>query len=806
MFANYLKLAWRNIWKSKGTFAINVIGLAVAVCVALLLSVTAYFQFSFNNFHKELGSLYQIYHEENEVNGPNAKSNLPVPLQDEMKREFPEVLMSTRYIGGGASYRYGTTTGSMGIRFVDPDFLDMFTFPIISGSKRPLDQPGNIVFSDKAALKWLGSADVVGKQVSIKFGDKWDNFTIAAVVQAAPANSDLDFGALMRFEHLPAYEQHKSIWDHYNTEMFVKLSDKATIAGFEKHSQSIVNKYYQDNVARIKRDGGKPNADGYLKKFSLIPVRDMHFISISASGGDVKKALPYMLIVIAAFVLFIACINFINLSVARAFGRAKEVGMRKMMGAVRFQLVLQLWGEALMICLVALIVGGIITYLVIPSYSAWLHTSVNMAMIFRPEMLLGIIAAFLVMTIVAGVYPALVMTRIDTVQALKGSVKPGRKQPVRNSLIVVQFAFSSLLICCTLVALQQISYLRSKPLGYNKQQVISLPLAGGDIHRGQLINLLRDRLSGEPGILSFSAADNNLGLGLDRSSMTSSVTFDYKEREINTNLLTVDYDYTQTIGIQLVAGRDFDRRLASDSTAIVINEEMAKRLGGNNVLNQFIKFDDEGDQHQVIGIMKNYHFQSLAKKIDAITLRLDPTRVDYAYGYIKVSPNDLPASLGRVEKVWSQIQPGVEFKGSFLDENVDRMYNEEKRTSQLLVAGAIVTIIISCMGLFAMAILSIAQRTKEIGIRKVLGSSISAIVVLLYRDFLKLVVIAIFIAVPLAWYGMGAWLNSFAYNVGLQWWVFAVAGLCAVIVALVTVSVQSIRAALANPVKSLRSE
>ncbi|WP_295126747.1 ABC transporter permease [uncultured Chitinophaga sp.] len=805
MIRNYFKLAWRNIWKSKGTSTINVTGLAVAVAAALLLAVTAHFQLSFNNFHENGASIYQVFELENKAEGATPKSNMPMPLQDVIKQDMPEVELSTRFLGGGAHYRFGAKNGSMGIRFVDPDFFRIFSFPIIAGSKTPLDERSNIVISEKSAVKWFGTKDVVGKQVSLKLGDTWNSYTISALIQDAPMNSDLTFGALMLIENHPSYASNKDVWTNYSTEIFVKLADNATTEGLEKHSQAVVNKYYADDLVKLKRDGAKPDADGYIKKFGGIPLSDIHFNNVSGTGGDIKRTVPYLLLLIAGFVLFIACINFINLSVARAFNRAKEIGMRKTMGALRLQLIVQLWGEAVLICLIALALGIGLTAVLMKGYNAWLRVPLTMSMIIQPTILLSIFLVFVVMTLVAGVYPALVMTRINTVQALKGSVKPGRKQYVRNSLIVVQFAFSALLICCTLVAWQQTNYLRSKPLGFNKEQVISMPLAG-EMGRDVLMGLLRNKLAAQPGILGVTGADNNMGLGRDGSSMNSVISFDYNDREVYTHWLCVDYDYLQTLGIQLVAGRDFSREMASDSTAIVINETMAKQLGDKDLVNKFIKFDEDGEQHQVIGIMKDFNFKSLNRKIEPLSLNMTEGARNVSYAFVKVQPNDLPASMARVEKAWAEILPGAEFRGSFLDENVNRQYNEEKRMTQLFVAGAIITIIISCMGLFAIAIMAITQRTKEIGIRKVLGSSVAAIVVLLFRDFLKLVIVAIVIATPLAWYAMGQWLNGFAYNVGLQWWVFVLAGLSAIIIALFTVSIQSVKAALANPVKSLRSE
>ena len=402
-----------------------------------------------------------------------------------------------------------------------------------------------------------------------------------------------------------------------------------------------------------------------------------------------------------------------------------------------------------------------------------------------------------------GGYPALLLSRLGTIQSLKGKLESSGNNRLRNALMVLQFGIAILLISGTLVLWGQVDYMRNKDLGFNKEQVLSFPIDGKK-NSYEAVQLLRDELAGNPDILGITASDNNLGRGRDGSQSTSVWGFDYKGRGVRTNRLSVDYDYLQTLGLELVQGRTFDKNYPNDTQTVVINESMAKELGEEDPLSARIAVNDSVT-YAVIGVVKDYHFQDLSRAIEPLTFFLDRDSGLY-YGYVKVAPTNMARSFEAVERAWKKIEPNAEFLGSFLDENVDRTFTREKMMATMITSGSIIAIALSCIGLFAMSLLIVTQRTKEIGVRKVLGASVSSITVLLTKDFLKLVLISFLIASPIAWWFLNQWLENYAYKVDLGIWFFVVAGLLAMIIALLTVGSRTIKAAMQNPVKSLRTE
>jgi ABC-type antimicrobial peptide transport system permease subunit len=409
-----------------------------------------------------------------------------------------------------------------------------------------------------------------------------------------------------------------------------------------------------------------------------------------------------------------------------------------------------------------------------------------------------------VITLLAGGYPAWLMSRLKVVEVLKGKVSFKQSNRLRNSLIVVQFSIATLLIICTIASWQQIDYLRSKPLGYNRTQIISIPVEG-EIDPTRVLEIVREKLSSYPSVESITGIYDNLGRGLDGSTRTSKVGFDYKNKGIKSNWMGVSYDFVKTLDLNVVDGRDFSKDLLTDSNAVVINEAMAMQLGEKTAIGAQLPVDENGPPMTVIGVVKNFHFESLHQDIEPLTLVLSK---DFPIHYIlvKAKANALPQTMDLLKDTWKTILPTAEFKGSFTDENIDRQYRREEKLGQIFVSGGIIAIVLSCMGLLAMVILIVTQRTKEIGIRKVLGASIGSIVSMLSKDFLKLVALSIIIAFPIAWLAMSKWLENYAYRIELAWWVFVIAGLLATIIAFATISIQTIRAAISNPVKSLRSE
>jgi len=451
----------------------------------------------------------------------------------------------------------------------------------------------------------------------------------------------------------------------------------------------------------------------------------------------------------------------------------------------------------------ALLVGVGLAYWLLPYYQAIFYPGISMRVLGSPLFLAYLVLGFLFITLLAGGYPAWVVSAFNTVQTVKGKLATGKSNALRNTLMVVQFVLSSLLIICTFIAWQQLQYLRNKPLGFNKEEIISIPISP-TLESEKAIQLMRTKLAQQPQVISITAADINMGKGRDGSLQTSIMGFDYKDKIIRTHWQLVDYDYLKTFGLQLVEGRDFSREYGTDSLALIINETMAKQLGEGSAVGALLPVEEDKN-YTVIGVVKDFHFKSLHQEVAPLTLSLNHVW-PLQYIFVRVQPTALASAMEMVTKAYKEIDPRSMFEASYLDENTDRQYERETKLSKIFVSGAVLTILISCMGLFAIVLLVIVQRTREIGIRKVLGASVPHIVALVSKDFIRLVALAIIIASPLAWYIMNQWLKDFAYRITIEWWVFVLAGLVAIFIAFITLSFQSVKAALKNPVKSLRTE
>ena len=553
----------------------------------------------------------------------------------------------------------------------------------------------------------------------------------------------------------------------------------------------------------MKRDGAIADADGRFRQLGLLPLEDVHFASLRKGYAEISHAVPYVILGVAFLILLIACVNFINMSIAKSSQRLREIGMRKTLGAQKKHLFFQFWSESLFVFLASVGIGILFSALLIDNFKTMFRTGISMDMLTSPSVILASLAAVFLITLLVGGYPALLLSRLGTIQSLKGKLENSGGNLVRNTLMIVQFGIAILLISGTLVLWGQVGFMRNKDLGFDKEQVLSFPLDGKK-NSYEAVRLLRDELAGNPDILSVTASDNNLGRGKDGSRSTSVWGVDYKGRGIRTNALVVDYDYLETLGLELVEGRRFSKNYASDTRSVVINESMAEQLGEADPLNAYFPVSDSL-KYPVIGVVKDYNFQDVSKAIEPLTIFLDRD-AGLSYAFIKVASTNMADSFGAVETAWKRIEPNAEFLGSFLDENIDNTFQREKMMATMITSGSIIAIALSCIGLFAMSLLIVAQRTKEIGVRKVLGASVSSITVLLTKDFLKLVAIAFLIATPIAWYFLKEWLQNYAYKIDLGIWFFVASGFLAMAIAILTVGSKTMKAAMQNPIKSLRTE
>ncbi|WP_310588374.1 FtsX-like permease family protein [Larkinella terrae] len=810
MLRNYLKIAFRNLWKSKGYAAINVVGLSVAFCVCVFLFFTSYLQLTYDSMHQDGDRIYQTYIFSNNPDKATRNGQMPMPFTPALKADYPELEAATRIASGRKSLveAKGKYFDKMLLQ-TDPDFLKIFSFPLIRGNRDiALRDLSSIVLSENMAMTIFGTENPMGKTVLVGRDADQKQYVVTGVIGDPPYNnSSIQYDALIRIESLPGYQAGKDNWDAYFYTTYVKLPPQIDQATFENRLKPFAQKYFPRALEELKKKKAQPDQRGDMLAVRLQKLANVHFDREISNGRGAPIAIVYTLLGMAFFILLIACINFINLSIARSFTRAREVGVRKSLGALKNQLFAQIWGESTVLCLIGFLVGLLLTYLLMPQFNATFGGRLKLEYMFKPGFLGMIAGVFALVTLIAGGYPAWQMAKFNAVEVLKGKLSMKRPGILRNSLIVTQFAMSCLLACCTIIAAQQVDYLRTRPLGFEKEQVISIPV-GNQVDGRQVLGRLRNKLANDPSVLAVTGTSVNIGKGKDRVSSRTSVGFKYKGKDVSSDQLLVDYDYLKTLNIKPLAGRDFSRSYSTDSIKrVIITESMAKMLGEPNPVGLFL--GDDGDstntKSEIIGVIPDFHLYSLADNKQPITLHISHSETIH-YIFVRVTPQSLAGSIEKLKTVWQEVAPQSEFIGSFMDENVDAWYQNEEQMAKICSLASGIAILLSCLGLFAVAMMVIEQRTKEIGIRKVMGASIPNIIVVLSRDFVKLVLIALLIALPIAWFLMNTWLDNYLVRIQISFWVFIGVSLSAVLIALATVSFQTIKAALVNPVKSLRSE
>ncbi len=806
MIRNYFKIAIRSLWKNRTFTALNIVGLTAAFGVAILLAMFAIFQLSYDRFHEQEEYLYQVYSEDSTLDGLEANSSKSEPFAAALRDEITGVERITRYNGSGLLLSHRDKQLRMNGAYVDPDFFDMFSFPIIKGdAQNPITSESSIAITEQAAKRIFGEENPIGQSVTILRDEEEVPFIVTAILKDFPDTSSMGFDVVLNFKSQPwhAYARTIGHWDMENHQVYMQLSREITPAQFEKGTTSFTQLHYKNEIDNAKRDGVQPNGNGAYRQIKLLSLADIRFANFNQGTVTVNRTMPYLVLGIAILIVFIACVNFINMSIAKSAQRLREIGMRKTLGAAKGQLFFQFWGESILVFLVSIGFGVLTAFLLLQPFQTLFRTRASFVTLLSPTVLFGLILSVLVITLISGGYPALLMSRLGTVQSLKGKLENSGKNHLRNSLMVLQFGIAIVLISGTLVLWDQVEFMRTKDLGFNKDQVIAFPL-NGKRNDQQALQLLRDALEDKTNIVNITASNNILGLGKDGSSSTSVLGFDYKGRGVETHMLVVDVDYIKTLDLDLVEGRSFRKNLASDSLSVIINESMAKQLKEEEVLNSKIILNDSVT-FSVVGVIKDFNFQELDRNIEPMSLFALPNW-NLRNVYVKVAPQDLQQAYDDVKAAWASIEPNAEFQGSFLNENIDRTLRNERTMTTMIGSGSILAIFLSCIGLFAMSLLIVAQRRKEIGVRKIVGASVSTITVLLTKDFLKLVAIAFLIATPISWWAMSEWLQNYVYRIDLSIWIFLTAGGIAVLIAMMTIAGKTISAATSNPVKSLRTE
>ena len=792
MFWNYIKIAWRNIKRYKGYSFINIFGLSLGLACCILILLWVQDELNYDRFHTNADDLYRVVTEFHKTEPVTHYWPVCAPLAPALKEEYPEIVKATRFtrLRRGQLIKFAEKKFlEPRICLTDPDFFSMFTFPFLEGDPQTaLSNPNSIVLLETVSAKYFGDENPIGKVLNIN--NEYD-FTVTGVMKEIPENSTLQFDFLVPFVRIEDFEQAWAVLDNWT------LSGFATYIQLEKMASSEV---LENKIAYYLKKHVPESEDViYLQSFNDIHLYSSHIRFGIEGQGDIAYVFIFSLV--ALFVLIIASINFMNLATARSANRAKEVGLRKVVGAKRAQLIRQFFCESVGMAFFSLILAVGLVELFLPVFANLSGKTLVLDFSSHIHILLAIIIMTLITGFLSGTYPALFLSSLRPVKVLKGTLKTeGRGLLFRRVLVVSQFSLSILLIICTIVVSRQIGYMQNKKLGFDREHVVYLPIRE-DL--AEKYETLKTELVNKAGIMNVAASSSLPTSGVILT--TDKVSWEGKNPEDNVVLevTSTGYDFIETFDMEMVEGRSFSKEFVTDEEeAVVINETAKKIIGMEEPVGKQLIFGDSATT--IIGVVRDYHFKSLHSEIEPLLMAIVPSL--YRYVFIKLDAGDIPGRIANIKRTWNTFFPETPFEYHFLDEAYDKLYRTEQRMGTLFNYFTVLAILISCLGLFGLASFMAEKRTKEIGIRKVLGASLSGIVLLLNKQFTKWVLIANLVSWPIAYYAMSKWLQGFAYRINLGLGTFALAAMIALAIAAITVSYQSIKAALTNPADSLRYE
>lgn len=806
MLRNFFKIAWRNLVRNRVFSAINIVGLAIGLATCLLISLFVLDELSYDRFHSKADRIVRVVFRGTVQGGKMNEAHVMPSVARTLKADYPEVQDATRLrVGGMPRFVVGEKMfNEERMAFVDSNFFQVFTFPLVQGDpKTALTQPNTVVLTQSTALKLFGREDVLGRMIQVKESDK--PLTVTGVMEGIPTNAHFHFDLFTSMASFP--EGQSTSWMTSEFFTYLVLPEGYNYKQLEAKLPQVVEKYMGPQIEKafgmnytLFRQKGND-----LGLF-LQPLTDIHLYSDSSYQLEPSGNIQYVYLfgAVAVFVLLIASINFMNLSTAGASKRAKEVGIRKVMGSIRLELAGQFLIESILLTAISLVVALALVYLTLPVFNSLSGKELTFNFVNAPWLLPGLLLFGLFVGILAGSYPAFFLASFKPVAVLKGRFSAGKSGiGLRSGLVVFQFFIAILLMVGTTVVYRQLDYIQKKNLGYDKDQVLVLSNTWA---LGPKEDVFRDLLLQDPRVMNVSHSgyipagqsyNNNFIVYGDNNSTQLVKTLRYD----------IDYNYISTLGMKMVVGRNFSKEFGTDSTGIILNETAAKLFGwkDKSLGHTITHLNREGTspRYRVVGVVKDFHFRSLHEKITPLVMVLAKTNGTMI---VKVKTREVGSLLASVKQQWAAFKTDQPFSYSFLNERFMQTYEAEQKIGKILGIFSGLTIFVACLGLLGLAIFTAEQRTKEIGVRKVLGASIGSIVGLLSREFVKLVLIALLLASPVAWYAMNKWLQAFEYRIAVEWWMFVMAGFLAIAVALLTISFQSVKAALMNPVRSLRAE
>jgi len=782
MLKNQLKIALRILKRQKGYSLINISGLAIGIACCVLILLWVQDELSFDRFHENSDHIYRIVSQSNAEGISDYYAVVPLPLAPTLKDEYPEVQMATRQSSANLRFRFNDEIQTESGYLVDPDFVKMFSFKMLQGDTETcLADPFSIVITEKLAIKYFGDQSPIGRTLTTQAGT---SFKVEGLLENIPHNSHLQFDFVISFAILEKFGSDLNNWNDVSYLSYVLLQEDAVAADVNQKITATLEKY------RDKRTDYR-----YLQPLKDIHLRS-HFKFDMEGHGDIHYV--YIFSLTALFILLIACINFMNLATARSAGRAKEVGIRKVIGARRSQVIKQFFSETLVLTLVAFLVSMGIVIVLLPAFSTL--SGKELSLVLDPVFIGGILGIIVCTGMLAGSYPALYLSAFRPVKVLRGRALSGKKGSLfRRALVITQFTLSIILIIGTLVVYNQIHFMKNANLGFNRDHLLYIPMSP---ELFQNYETVKQELLQDSRILKIAAVDR---LPIFEGSGTSEAEWEGKpaDFQLQMRMGSVDYDFLDTFGLTMKEGRFFSNKISTDKTqGIIINEAAVKAMGMSDPIGK--RFSWSQMDGTIIGVIQDYQLRTLHHEVEPMLIFVKPDW--FSFLCVKISSEEVPKTIAAMEKTWQKFSPELPFTFRFFDDAIDTLYRSEERIGTLFKYFTLLAFLISSLGLFGLAAFVAEQRTKEIGIRKILGATIPHISVLLSLDFLKWVIAANLLAWPTAYFIMDRWLQNFARRTGIELWIFALAGGLSLLIALMTISFQTIRAALSDPVKSLRYE
>ena len=811
MIKNYLKVAWRNLVKNKVFSLINIAGLASGLTCFILITLYVSDEISYDRYNEKAERIYRI---NSFIKLGGSELRLAVssdPMGAALKKDFPQVEEFVRFYNSNGSKsirKGGEFINEDAVVHADSTLFRLFTLPSLYGDTRTaLNDPNTVVITESAARKYFGATDVVGKTIETNENGS-TLYKVTAVIKDVPLNSHFRFDFFFSMDNV---QYGFGNFLSHNFQTYLLLKEGADYREVEKMFPKFIESYVipQAKVVMQINSMEEFNKAGNRLEYKLMPLLKIHlhsdFFPELGTNSDIKYV--YIFSAVAAFILLLACINFINLSTARSMSRSREVGIRKVLGTTRSKLVFQFMSESALTVIIAMIIAVILAWQILPLFNQLSAKSLTPSLLFSTRMLVILIMLPFLVSVLAGSYPSLFLSSFNPVTVLKGKVGAGsQKSRIRSGLVVFQFSTSIILIIATITVYRQLDYIQKRKIGFNKEQVL---VVDGTGVLGNGVEAFKNEVKKIPGVINGTYAGYLPVAGSARNDNTfSREAVLSSTNTFNMQFWGVDEDYIPTLGMELKSGRNFSREFGRDSSGIIINESTASMLGypdpiGKKVYTLVNTASNDVIAYEIIGVVKNFNFESLRQRIGPLAFSLNKSSWATAF---RVRPENSEAVVSAVSSKWKSLSTGTPFNYHFLDESFNNMYRAEQQVGRVAISFAIIAVIIACLGLFGLATYIAEQRTKEIGVRKVLGATVQNIVMMLSRDFLILIIIASFIAFPIAWWAMYKWLQDFEYRIGVGWWIFILSGFIAILVALFTISFQAVRAAVSNPVKSLRTE